>query len=429
MTINRHRRPAAPVTAARSASQASPNSAAKATAFAPRMSRLALETRILFDGAGAAAGADALSDDPFFQDIAPQSQQDEQQPNPLFDGNGDYVVMGDGPSGASSNGQEGDGGTAVEAPINSGDDPQDDIDLAVAGDEAGTPVGEAVQDQLEESDNDGAVGDAVFAGFETFAIPMSQTEAGSISAVENTADDPVASVGEDDAPSAVLAHWKVSGEGQITVQVEGGVNGTLSHIGAGGLTCTGTADDVNTWLAGIRYQYKAADQKQDGHTDTLSLIFTTHDEGGVNQTFNEIQEILIAPQNDEPVVGTHGKTIARVPERDGDGKPGELGFAAPVATEDGLGFTHDLLGIFDPDNLSEQVIIKLETVPDATMVRWFLSVVVKPSPWRPALLFPWRNWPISGTSPRARRFRPMMVRAERYCKDSSSPLMMAQVAA
>ena len=44
----------------------SPSSRPSARAlFAPRPARLALETRILFDGAGAAAGADALGDDPF----------------------------------------------------------------------------------------------------------------------------------------------------------------------------------------------------------------------------------------------------------------------------------------------------------------------------------------------------------------------------
>lgn len=66
----------------------------KKNAFAPRLTRLALEARILFDGAGAVAGADMVADDFFAQDARPQSGEDDHKPqSPLFDAQGEYIDL------------------------------------------------------------------------------------------------------------------------------------------------------------------------------------------------------------------------------------------------------------------------------------------------------------------------------------------------
>lgn len=183
---------------------------------------------------------------------------------------------------------------------------------------------------------------------------------GQISKIEFTADDEDVTVGEDDEPTNILGSWKVTGTGQITVTVSGVTNGTLGHPDHGGsLTFTGSAEAVNAWLAKITYQYKQTDQSETGDTDTITLTFTTLDTNGQqNQSQNKTQQINIAAQNDAPVVDSDGKVIAQVDEN------GELSFGAPTNNESGLGFTHTLLGISDPDNTAKQVIIKLEEIPD-----------------------------------------------------------------
>lgn len=322
MTLRHRRRPSAPVTATRSAAQAPTaiNPAAKAAAFAPRLSRLALETRILFDGAAAVA-ADGAGEDPFF-DAQPQSQQDDdkQQNNPLFDQDGGYVMA------------DGEG-------------------------EPGLLFGPT--------------------GFE----PMStgETEPATIGKVENTADDKDFSLGEDDGPTAVLKGWEFSGTGQVTVVISGAENGTLSHnsttVGENGtLTYTGPASGVKAWLDGVKYQYKQENQNQAGDADTLKLTFTVHnEEGEVKESRELAQKILIAPQNDDPVVGKNGETIITV-------KEGESFNFGDYETQD-LGFVHKLLGISDPDNLPEQVIIKLESIPDDN----YGSLVLNRNGQRPSL--------------------------------------------
>lgn len=183
-------------------------------------------------------------------------------------------------------------------------------------------------------------------------------EAGSIQSVENTADDAVVTVGEDEEPTAVLQGWVVTGSGQISVTVGGGTKGLLTHVEAGGLTFTGTVAEVNVWLQGVRYRYSTTAQSQTGDNDTITLTFTPLDQAGQpgGPSIVATQDILVAPQNDAPVVGKNGQTIARVHEG------GTLSFGAPESV--GEGFVHALLGISDPDNLAEQVIIRLESIPD-----------------------------------------------------------------
>ncbi|NYT61179.1 tandem-95 repeat protein [Alcaligenaceae bacterium] len=273
---------------------------------------------------------------------------------------------------------EGDEGTgpALTDPI-SGDDE------AIAGWNAvGADAGEADQTieptamparamMASPSADDGTRGFAPF-NMGEFSLMNSLPEEGSVSKAENTADDKVVYVGEDDDPAKdaepikVLKDWEVTGSGKITVEVGGVGKGTLSHTdGSLPLTFTGTAAEVNDWLDGIRYQYKITEQSQTGDSDSITLTFRTFDGEGVERVLvTRTQAIEIAPQNDAPTVSQNGKTIAEVLEVLADGKGGVLSFGAPEVV--GNGFIHDLLGISDPDNLAEQVIIKLESIPDPT---------------------------------------------------------------
>lgn len=353
--------------------------------FAPRLFRLVLETRILFDGAGAVAGADAFAAEAEPDSAAAQAQQGEEQQNPLFHPDGSPIVLsdddtraaevsGDDPAGEGllAEGEANDDSPAAAAAL--GGDAEVLLEEGISG-EAGAPDGQAGVLEGEE----GGSGVAVLAeagepeGGEDEGAPlvvmsvegdsgvlmgMGVGEAGSIQSVENTADDAVVTVGEDEEPTAVLQGWVVTGSGQISVTVGGGTKGLLTHVEAGGLTFTGTVAEVNVWLQGVRYRYSTTAQSQTGDNDTITLTFTPLDQAGQpgGPSIVATQDILVAPQNDAPVVGKNGQTIARVHEG------GTLSFGAPESV--GEGFVHALLGISDPDNLAEQVIIRLESIPD-----------------------------------------------------------------
>ncbi|MEG2964507.1 MAG: hypothetical protein RR860_17580, partial [Janthinobacterium sp.] len=185
-------------------------------------------------------------------------------------------------------------------------------------------------------------------------LALEATAPGAIGDVKNTSDDGKVTVGENDQAAPVAADWQVTGSGSITVSVSGGAKGTLSHSG-GSLSFTGTAGEVTAWLDGVQYAYTGSSQV--GDSDSLTLTFTSYQQDGTpNTPVVRQQEISIAPQNDAPEVGKNGQVIAQVAEG------GSWNFGAAI--KDGSGFSHAWLGITDLDNIPEQVIIKLESIPD-----------------------------------------------------------------
>ena len=192
------------------------------------------------------------------------------------------------------------------------------------------------------------------AAFSRMMLAAEVPAVGSISDVKNTSDDGTAAVGENDPATPVTNDWEVTGSGSITVTVTGGAKGQLSHAG-GSLTFTGTASEVNTFLDGVRYVYKG--NSQVGDIDTLTLSFTAYaQDGSIGSSSTKTQVISIAPQNDAPTVGKNGQIIAQVNEG------GVFNFGAAVTS--GSGFTHAITGIADVDNIADQAIIKLESIPD-----------------------------------------------------------------
>ena len=245
---------------------------------------------------------------------------------------------------------------STDAPQADDQDALQFIDLQAG--EAAEPLSAAPGWDQDASQNPGDEGqdvqdDAEPASFSRALFALELPAAGSISNVKNTSDDGKVTVGEDETNAAVAADWQVTGSGSITVAVTGGAKGTLSHT-SGSLTFTGTASEVTAWLDGVQYAYNGSSQV--GDDDSFTLGFTTYAQDGSENSRNVQQAINIAPQNDAPEVGMNGQVIAQVAEG------GSWNFGAAVTS--GNGFAHEWLGITDVDNIPEQVIIKIEALPD-----------------------------------------------------------------
>lgn len=349
----------------------------------------------MFDGAGAVAAADAAESvqdtDNTYPEPVTQAEEEQGQLTTSFEAQ-------DLQASASPDAQQGnieaEDNADTAADVNSSDNILNDVEAAApaqpapqeedadaeesasTADPQDNADPDAQQGTIEAEDNTAAIaaadqeeGAAAPAGLKSaaagqlpLASPMSVgEELGTLGDAKNTSDDGKVSVGEDDLPTAILKDWKITASGTITIEVSGIANGTLSSDN-GSLSFTGDAAAANAWLEGIRYQYKTEGQSQTGDTDTVTLTIT--DSTGAH-TYTQI--IDIAPQNDDPVVGMDGEVVLTVDEG------GSASFGAPVPNAGGLGFTHALLGIDDPDNSARQVIIKIEAIPDETHGRLELT--------------------------------------------------------
>ncbi|MFT0851197.1 cadherin-like domain-containing protein [Achromobacter sp. F4_2707] len=356
MTLRHRRRPSAPVTATRSAPQGATaiNPAAKAAAFAPRLSRLALETRILFDGAAAVA-ADGAGEDPFF-DAQPQSQQDDdkQQDNPLFDQGGDYV-MADGEGQAGLNGQEDD--NIIEDPLDAGDSDASG-DVVAAGDGVGAPeapVGEALKEEGEGGDLNG--------GFQPFSMtPMSTGDVNITVTLAN--EDPLqvsepSDLNEEGAHVVDLTGWVLSGDDgtytvTVKVQEESGITGPSGSIieesGFTG-TFTGTKAEIQSWLNSLSFQANDIELGSAARTVTIAVM--------AGEQELATREVVITPSND-PV------KVVRNPEDEGvtltinEGRDENGNFTAPQVLK---------WEINDPEveagaQIAEQIVYNLQEAPE-----------------------------------------------------------------
>lgn len=114
--------------------------------------------------------------------------------------------------------------------------------------------------------------------------------------VKDTTASKSASVAED-TDGEVGKGITVTGTGADSLSVTVGVaKGTLSAT-----TYSGTAAQVQAWLAGLTYTYTGASQT--GDSDTLTIDITNTTNGGSTQL---TRAIAITPENDAPQVSTGG---------------------------------------------------------------------------------------------------------------------------
>lgn len=198
-------------------------------------------------------------------------------------------------------------------------------------------------------------------GFEVYGALLG--DVGAVAVVDAVDSDPV--VGENDKAEAadstkVLEGWEVSGGAtQVTVVVSvEGDKGVLS--GPSGLTYTGPASGVDDWLAGIRYEYTG--ESEVGDEDTITL--TVKEDGQTDRVFE--QKVIIAAQNDAPTVDLTVANTNYIRLKVDEG--GSVSFTAVNKLTNGvggaeLGARQDNLGLYDPDNIAEQIIIKITELP------------------------------------------------------------------
>lgn len=190
--------------------------------------------------------------------------------------------------------------------------------------------------------------------------------AGAVAVVDAVDSEPV--VGENDKAEAadstqVLEGWEVSGSTDVTVEVGGVTKGALS--GTDGLTYTGPASGVDAWLAGIRYEYTGTSEVGDEDTITLTVKQTGQDD----RVFE--QRVIIAAQNDAPIVDVTEANTNYIRLKVDEG--GSVTFTAVNKLTNGvngaeLGARQDNIGLYDPDNIAEQIIIKITELPtDGTL--------------------------------------------------------------
>ena len=144
---------------------------------------------------------------------------------------------------------------------------------------------------------------------------------------------------------------KVTGTGADSLIVTASVGkGTLSAT-----NFTGTATQVETWLAGLTYTYTGTSETGDSDTLTLSIV---NDTSGGTTPFT--RSFTIAPENDAPVLTPPASGAGRLSVAEGS----TVNFAAGTGTGTaGSPINQVNLGLVDPDNSQAQIIIKLTGQP------------------------------------------------------------------
>ena len=163
------------------------------------------------------------------------------------------------------------------------------------------------------------------------------------------ADKPF-SVGEN-TDTVVGSDISLSGTGTDILSVTASVGkGTLSET-----TFSGNAAAVQAWLANLSYDYTGSSET--GDSDTLTLSITNTSNGG-STSFT--RDLSIAPENDAPTLAPPASGAGRLTVGEG----GDVAFAAAIGTGTaGDPVIQVNLGLSDLDNTSNQIIIKLTSLP------------------------------------------------------------------
>ena len=150
-------RPSAPATATRAAS-GKPSGHAAHAAFKPKLNRLALETRILFDGAGMAAAVDAGADDAEQEIVVKTTNGDKQDNDTLFTPQGDIKDIS-GVSDPAEGDTDKESGTKVSGEKDNDAEDDDAPSASInAGSNPDQPVGDALEgEDGTDTDNGGTV--------------------------------------------------------------------------------------------------------------------------------------------------------------------------------------------------------------------------------------------------------------------------------
>lgn len=167
---------------------------------------------------------------------------------------------------------------------------------------------------------------------------------------DNAPTDKPFSVGEN-TDTLVGSDISIAGTGTDTLSVTASVTkGTLSAT-----SFSGTATEVQAWLASLSYGYTGTSET--GDSDTLSLSITNTSNGG---TTNFTRNISIAPENDASTLTPPASGAGRLTVGEG----GDVAFTAATGTGTAGDPVIQLnLGLTDLDNTSNQVIIKLTSLP------------------------------------------------------------------
>jgi len=168
--------------------------------------------------------------------------------------------------------------------------------------------------------------------------------------ITDTAADEPFSAGEN-TPTVVGKNITITGTGSDNLSVTANTSkGTLSSN-----TFSGDAAAVQAWLASLQYSYTGTSET--GDSDILSLSITNTSN---HATTNFTRNISIAQENDAPTLTPPASGAGRLTVGEG----GDVAFAAATGTGTAGDPVIQLnLGLTDLDNTSNQVIIKLTSLP------------------------------------------------------------------
>ncbi|CAM5450522.1 VCBS domain-containing protein [Eoetvoesiella caeni] len=175
------------------------------------------------------------------------------------------------------------------------------------------------------------------------------------------ASDLTIDVPEDATGTLIGTGITVSGTGvdQLTVTASVGA-GTLGQT-----SFTGDAAAVNAWISGLTYTYTGTSET--GATDTLTLSIQNITDPASPAPITFTRDINITPQNDVPTIDLPGQgETGRLSVAEG----GSVSFVSATGTGTaGSPVIQVNLGLVDPDNSSNQIIIKITSLPEQGVLK------------------------------------------------------------